>query len=160
MSSLNELIPTGALGDLCGTRAIHWRKLPCGKLETGRKHKGAWEKGPLQASRPSCQRYIPLSVAAGFQATALLMPRVSGGKAERLLRKHSSILAQMLQLVPRYEFQKAVEQHGAERHSKGFSSWAQFVALPFRQIAAHDGLRGVLAGPLTRMIFGGIMSRP
>lgn len=62
------------------------------------------------------------------------------------MKKHSSILSQMLQMIPRYEFQKAVKRHNAERHSKGFSSWAQFVALLFCQIAGHDGLRGVVAG--------------
>ena len=62
------------------------------------------------------------------------------------MRKYSSVFAQMLQMISRYEFRKAVLHHKAERHSKGFSSWAQFVALLFCQIASHDGLRGVVAG--------------
>lgn len=62
------------------------------------------------------------------------------------MKKYSSVFAQMLQMIPRYEFQKAVKLHKSERHSKGFSSWSQFVALLFCQIAAHDGLRGVVAG--------------
>ena len=61
--------------------------------------------------------------------------------------KYTSVFTQMLQIIPRYEIQKAVKRHGAERHSKGFSSWTQFVALLFCQIAGHDGLCGVVTGP-------------
>ena len=45
------------------------------------------------------------------------------------MRKYISAFGQMLQLIPRYDFQKAVNEHGAERHSKGFSSWEHFVAM-------------------------------
>jgi len=49
----------------------------------------------------------------------------------------------MLQLISRYDFQKAVKSFDAERHSKGFSSWAQFVAMLFGQLSGQDGLRGI-----------------
>ena len=66
------------------------------------------------------------------------------------MKKHSSILSQILQLVPRYEFQKAVKLFGTERHSKGFSSWEHFVALLFGQLSGQDGLRGVETGMATQ----------
>jgi IS4 transposase len=53
-------------------------------------------------------------------------------------------------MIPRYDFQRAVKRHGAERHSKGFSSWSQFVAMLFGQISGQDGLRGVEAGMATQ----------
>ena len=62
------------------------------------------------------------------------------------MKKYSSTFSQMLQLIPRYEFQKAVNDHDAERHSKGFSSWEQFVAMLFAQFAGQDGLRGIETG--------------
>ena len=62
------------------------------------------------------------------------------------MKKYSSTFSQMLQLIPRYEFQKAVNAHDAERHSKGFSSWEQFVAMLFAQFAGQDGLRGIETG--------------
>src|ERR1019366_6957235 len=34
-----------------------------------------------------------------------------------------SIFSQILQLIPRLEFESAVHRHGAERHARGFSSW-------------------------------------
>ena len=62
------------------------------------------------------------------------------------MKKCNSIFAQMLQLIPRYEFQKAVRRHRSERHSKGFSSWTHFVSLLFGQLSGQDGLRGVETG--------------
>ena len=62
------------------------------------------------------------------------------------MKKCNSIFAQMLRLIPRYEFQKAVRTHRAERHSKGFSSWTHFVSLLFGQLSGQEGLRGVETG--------------
>ena len=62
------------------------------------------------------------------------------------MRKYNSTFSQMLQLIPRYEFQKAVNAHQAERHSKGFSSWEQLVAMLFSQFSGQDGLRGIETG--------------
>jgi len=49
-------------------------------------------------------------------------------------------------MISRYDFQKAVNRHKADRHSKGFSCWDQFVALLFGQLSGQDGLRGVETG--------------
>jgi len=47
-----------------------------------------------------------------------------------------SIFAQVLQLFPTAQFQRAVIQHDAERHARGFTSWGQFVATMFCQLAS------------------------
>lgn len=62
------------------------------------------------------------------------------------MRKYARVFALILKIIPRYDFQIAVKHYGATRHCKEFSSWSQFVALLYCQIAAHDGLRGVEAG--------------
>jgi hypothetical protein len=62
------------------------------------------------------------------------------------MKKYTSIFGQMLQMISRYDFQKAVKQYDAEKHSKGFSSWNHFTALLFAQLAGQDALRGVEAG--------------
>ena len=41
----------------------------------------------------------------------------------------SSIFSQILQLIPRLEFESAVRQHNAERHARGFTNWGQFIAM-------------------------------
>lgn len=62
------------------------------------------------------------------------------------MKKHNTIFGQMLQLISRYEFQKAVNKHKTERHSKGFSSWTHFVSMLFAQLSGQDGLRGIETG--------------
>lgn len=62
------------------------------------------------------------------------------------MRKYTSVFAQMLQMIPRYDFQKAVKRHGTERHSKGVSSWSHFVSLLFGQVSGQDSLREIETG--------------
>jgi hypothetical protein len=57
-----------------------------------------------------------------------------------------SVFSQLLQLFSRGEFGRAVRQHGAERHAKGFSCWGQFVAMLFCQVAQMKSLREVCLG--------------
>jgi len=57
-----------------------------------------------------------------------------------------SIFAQLLQLFPRTEFQRVVQKHKAERHARGFTSWGQFVAMMFFQLARAGSLREICQG--------------
>jgi len=59
---------------------------------------------------------------------------------------HHTLFGQVLQLIPRFEFQKAVQCTGAEYHARGFSSWSQFGAMLFGQLSGQDNLRGIAAG--------------
>ena len=56
----------------------------------------------------------------------------------------------MLQMFPRFEFQKAVLETKAEYHARGFTSWNHFVAMFFGQLAGQDSLRGIEAGLATQ----------
>lgn len=58
----------------------------------------------------------------------------------------SSIFSQILQLIPRFEFESAVRKHHAERHARGFSSWGQFVAMLFCQLGHAKSLREICGG--------------
>ena len=53
----------------------------------------------------------------------------------------NTIFGQMLQIVSRYDFEKAVKWYSADKHCRGFSSWNQFVSLLFGQQSGQDGLR-------------------
>ena len=57
-----------------------------------------------------------------------------------------SIFSQILQLIPRLEFESAVQQHNAERHARGFSSWGQFIAMLFCQLGHAKSLREICGG--------------
>jgi hypothetical protein len=62
------------------------------------------------------------------------------------LTRVSSIFSQILQLIPRFEFESAVRQHQAERHARGFSSWGQFIAMLFCQLGHAKSLREICGG--------------
>ncbi len=66
------------------------------------------------------------------------------------MSNHHTLLGQMLQLFPRFEFQKAVFEIGTEYHARGFSSWNHFAAMLFGQLAGQDSLRGIEAGLATQ----------
>jgi hypothetical protein len=56
------------------------------------------------------------------------------------------VYSQLLQLFSRGQFARAVKHHQAERNAKGFSSWEQFVAMLFCQLAHLNSLREVCMG--------------
>ena len=62
------------------------------------------------------------------------------------MKNKNSIFGQMLQLISRYEFEKAVKMYNTDKYCKGFTSWDHFVSLAFAQLSKQDGLRGVETG--------------
>ncbi len=52
----------------------------------------------------------------------------------------------MLQLFSRAEFERAVVEHRAERHARGFSCWGQFVAMLFCHLGQAQSLREICGG--------------
>lgn len=62
------------------------------------------------------------------------------------MKRVCSIFSQILQLIPRDSFEGAVRKHQAERHARGFSSWGQFVAMLFCQLAQAKSLREITEG--------------
>jgi hypothetical protein len=60
--------------------------------------------------------------------------------------KVCSMFSQILQQIPRIEFEKLVKETGAERCAKGFSSWSQFVAMLFCQLGRAHSLREICHG--------------
>lgn len=63
----------------------------------------------------------------------------------------ASCFSQLLSLVDRGSFARAVRERGAERYAKGFSCWSQFVAMLFCQMAGANSLREICGGLSTAM---------
>lgn len=57
-----------------------------------------------------------------------------------------SVYSQLLQLFSRGQFAQAVNQHQADCNAKGLSSWEQFVAMLFCQMAHLNSLREACLG--------------
>ena len=63
----------------------------------------------------------------------------------------TSCFSQLLSLIDRAGFARAVKQHQAERGAKGFSCWDQFVSMLFCQMGAAHSLREICGGLGTAM---------
>ena len=62
-----------------------------------------------------------------------------------------SLFTQVLSLVNRNDFTRAVRQWDAEHGAKGFRCWDQFVSMMFCQMASADSLREICGGLSTAM---------
>jgi hypothetical protein len=74
-----------------------------------------------------------------------------------------SLFNQLLRHFPRAEFAALVRKHDAERGAKGFTCWAQLVAMLFCQMAHADSLREIcngLACSLGKLVHLGIGAAP
>ncbi len=59
---------------------------------------------------------------------------------------HTNLFAQLLDLIPRDDFERLARQHKVEARSKGFGSWDQFVAMLFCQLGQAHSLREITLG--------------
>ena len=57
--------------------------------------------------------------------------------------KGTNLFAQIIDTIDRTVFARIIRQHGAERCSKGFSSWDQFVSMMFCQLGKAQSLREI-----------------
>lgn len=62
------------------------------------------------------------------------------------MRYYTNLFSQILHMVKRSHFEKAVREHKAEAHSKGFSSWDHFAAMLFAQLGSAQSLREISYG--------------
>lgn len=62
------------------------------------------------------------------------------------MNRFCSMFSQILKLFNRTEFELLVRETKAERHARGFSSWAQFVGMLFCQLGRAHSLREICHG--------------
>lgn len=77
--------------------------------------------------------------------------------------KVASVFAQVISLIDRASFARAVHRLGAQRGAKGFSCWDQLVAMLFCQFASAHSLReihGGLATAMGRLVHLGMKQAP
>jgi hypothetical protein len=73
-----------------------------------------------------------------------LVPRCLGAKLSGM---HSGrlIFAQLLDFLPRYEFNKCVDRFHGNRRVRSFSCWDQFLVMAFAQLTYRESLRDIEA---------------
>jgi len=69
---------------------------------------------------------------------------------------NSTILAQLLELVPRHEFETLAKRHHEGRELRGTTRWKQFVAMAAGQLAGRCSLISQGVFLVTRMKRGGV----
>lgn len=57
-----------------------------------------------------------------------------------------TLFSQVLRIFHKINFQKIVDAHQADKHSKGFDTWSHFVSMLFMQFAKMDSLRDICLG--------------
>ncbi|MGH7272857.1 MAG: IS4 family transposase, partial [Nitrospiria bacterium] len=57
-----------------------------------------------------------------------------------------SVFFQLLQWIPKHEFEKGVDRYRGDRGVRRLSCWSQFVGLLFGQLTGHNSLRAIEAG--------------
>jgi len=60
--------------------------------------------------------------------------------------KGTNLFAQIIALFDRHDFYQLVQKFGNDKHSKGFSSWEQFVSMLFCHLGKAQSLREICGG--------------
>lgn len=58
----------------------------------------------------------------------------------------TTVLHKILEIFPRYDFEKIVNKHRADRYTKSFTTWNQFLTILVAQAKGWDSLREVETG--------------
>jgi len=66
---------------------------------------------------------------------------------------HNTVLSQLLQLVPRHEFDSLSKSHDGKRRRDALPRWSQFVALATGHLGGRKSLRGTRGSGLVSRIF-------
>lgn len=60
------------------------------------------------------------------------------------MRQINTIMRELLNIIPRYEFNKVVDRHSGNRYTKYFTCWHQLVTLLYSQISNKESLREII----------------
>lgn len=62
------------------------------------------------------------------------------------MHKLETIFGELLKLVPRYQFEKAVKLHQGDRYVKSYTTWHQYITILFSQVKQKDSIRDIVTG--------------
>jgi len=67
-------------------------------------------------------------------------------KRTQAMGHNNTILNQLLQLIPRHDFENLVSRYDGDRYIKEFTCWRQFITLLYGQVRGKDSLRDIVTG--------------
>lgn len=76
-----------------------------------------------------------------------------------------TVFAQLMEYLPRYEFQKCVSRYQGDFRHREFSCWDQYLAMGFAQLTYRESLQDIeaclrsISGKLYPMGFRGLVAR-
>ena len=59
------------------------------------------------------------------------------------MNKEQVVFSQLMDLVPRYEFNQCVKRYSGTKVPRKFSYWDQFLAMAFAQLTYRESLRDI-----------------
>ena len=81
-----------------------------------------------------------------YPCLVILVAKPNTSKEEQTMNRVYTIFSEILKLCPRYHFEKAVKDYDGDRYVKTFTTWQQFIANLYSQIAQKDSLRDIVTG--------------
>ena len=79
-----------------------------------------------------------------------------------LMNTGRTILSQLLDFIPRYEFNKFVDKYNGNYRVRSFTCWEQFIVMCFAQLTSRESLRDIeacLGAIPTRLYHSGLKSK-
>ena len=65
-------------------------------------------------------------------------------RVKQTMSHHNTVIAQMLKLIPRHEFETLANKHHAGRPFRKASRWSQFVTMMIAQLSGRNSLRDIV----------------
>jgi hypothetical protein len=72
--------------------------------------------------------------------------RKSIHEEDPLMSHYTTVLSEMLNLLPRHQFETLVRKHNSDRYVKRFNSWHQLVTMLYAQASGKQSLRDIQRG--------------
>jgi hypothetical protein len=63
---------------------------------------------------------------------------------------HNILFKEVLQFIPRHEFQKIVNRYDGDKRTRKLNCWTQFVSILFGQLTGHNALRSIVSALKTQ----------
>lgn len=63
----------------------------------------------------------------------------------------NTLFKEILQFIPRHEFQECVHEYDGDKRVRTLNSWQQFVTLLFGQLTGHNALRNMVTALNTQI---------